>query len=464
MKVLEKMKFTCSDIQNALRVKPPVISGDLSKLSLSTDEIGFNGISIDSRTINKGNIFFAIKGEQFNGHDYIQQAIAGGASGIVVSEDISAGDVVTFKVNDTLRAFGNLASYYREKFDFACVAVTGSNGKTTTKEMLTACLQTKYNTHKTTGNFNNLVGLPLSLFKLEHHHQAGVFELGMSVPGEMSRLAEICRPQTAVYTNIAPVHLETMGSIDAIAKEKYELVKRMPPKGTVILNIDDNFFSEWIKQMPQNTITYGIEKDADYKVREFSIITGNKSSFKLNGVKYKINYPGKHNIYNAAAAVAAAVHLGCSPESLIEPLSKLKAYHLRSEIFESNGVVFIDDCYNANPVSMVNAIDALADYPSWGRKVAVLGDMFELGDNKEDFHVEIGWYLNLRKIDALFVYGELSKYYLSKYQTGVKEHFNNKTELIHSLKQYLKAADIVLVKGSRGMALEEITRSFRRDN
>lgn len=464
MKVLKKMKFTCSDIQNALKVKPLGISGDRSRLSLSTDEVGFNGISIDSRTINKDDIFFAIKGERFDGHDHIQQAIDGGASGVVVSKDISAGDVVTFKVNDTLRAFGNLASYYREKFNFVCVAVTGSNGKTTTKEMLAACLQTKYKTHKTTGNFNNLVGLPLSLFELEHHHQAGVFELGMSIPGEMSRLAEISRPQTAVYTNIAPVHLETMGSIDAIAKEKYELVKRMPSNGTVILNIDDNFFSEWIKRIPLNTVTYGIEKNADYKVREFSIIAGKKSSFKLNGVKYQINFPGKHNIYNAAAAVAAAVHLGCSPESLIEPLRKLKAYHLRSEIFESNGVVFIDDCYNANPVSMENAIDALADYPSWGRKVAVLGDMFELGDNKEDFHVEIGWYLNLRKIDALFTYGDLSNYYLSKYQTGVKEHFNNKTELIHSLKQYLKAADVVLVKGSRGMELEEITRSFRRNN
>ncbi|MCD6161651.1 MAG: UDP-N-acetylmuramoyl-tripeptide--D-alanyl-D-alanine ligase [candidate division Zixibacteria bacterium] len=464
MKVLEKMKLACSDIQNALSVQPLKTAKNHGKRLLSFDEVGFNGVSIDSRTTKKDDLFFAIKGERFDGHDYIQQAIANGASGVVVSKNISAGDVIVFKVNDTLRAFGNLASYYREKFNIECIGITGSNGKTTTKEMLAACLQTKYTVLKTTGNFNNLVGLPLSLFNLNHNYRVGVFELGMSIPGEMSRLAEISRPQTAVFTNIAPVHLETMGSIDAIAKAKYELVKRLPANGTVILNIDDNILSEWIKKTPQNTITYGIEKDADYKVSGFSIIAGKKSSFKLNGVSYQINYPGKHNIYNAAAAIAASVHLGVRPESLIEPLSKLKAYHLRSEVFESGGVVFINDCYNANPVSMENAIDALANYPSWGRKVAVLGDMFELGVNKEDFHVEIGWYLNLRNIDALFTYGKLSKYYLSKFQSGIKEHFKNKSELIHCLNQYLKAADVVLVKGSRGMALEEITRSFRRND
>lgn len=461
MKVLDKMKLNNAEIREVLRCRPVMTGNAYDKSPLSSTETGYSGVSIDSRTIMKDNLFFALRGEKYDGHDYIKQAIANGASGIVIDRSIASEETVAYKVDDTLQALGDLAAYYRRKFDIECVAITGSNGKTTTKEMLAVLLQTKFRTLKTTGNFNNLIGLPLSVFNLDDTYQVAVFELGMSIPGEMSRLAEISQPRVGVFTNIAPVHLETMGSVGAIARGKYELVEKLPPEGAIVLNIDDNFLPDWIEIVSQKTITYGLDNKADFKVSEFRFSTGGQSIFKVKGIEYRLNLPGRHNIYNAVAAIATAVYLGCKPEDLVEPLRRLQPYQLRSEVFECKGVVFINDCYNANPVSMENAIDVLADYPSWGRKIAVLGDMLELGHNEKGFHMEIGWYTGLKNIDALFTFGELSQYYLTKYQAGAKEHFDNKTELIQRLKQYLRAGDVVLVKGSRGMAMEEITKAFR---
>ncbi len=407
------------------------------------------------------DLFFALKGDRCDGHDFIGQAVARGAIGVVVSRDISVEKAVVFRVNDTLGALGDLAQFYRKRFDIKCVAVTGSNGKTTTKEMLSTCLETRYRTLKTKGNFNNLIGLPLSLLDLDDGHQVGLFELGMSVPGEITRLARICRPQVGVFTNIAPVHLETMGSVEAVAKAKYELVESLPRNGAVILNADDKYLSEWRDRIDQDVITFGLINDADFKVDEYRFSGDGLSSFFIRGVEFEINLPGICNIYNAVCAAAAAFYLGCNLESLVEPLRKMKPYHLRSEIFESDGVIFIDDCYNANPVSMKSAIDVLAEYPSKGRKIAVLGDMLELGDNQDDFHVEIGRYLNLKNIDAVFAIGKLARLYLNEPGTGENEHFNRKDKLALRLREYLQPGDVVLVKGSRAIALEEISKMFR---
>ena len=242
MKVIEKMKLSNADLEQVFRVQPVRISVS------SFDEIQFKGVSTDSRTIGKDDLFFALEGENYNGHDFIKQAIAKGASGIVVSKDIPVENAPVYKVTNTLKALGNLALYYRKRFDIKCVAVTGSNGKTTTKDMLAVCLQTVFNTIKTTGNFNNLIGLPLTLFNLDEKHQVGIFELGMSVPGEMSTLAQMCLPQVGVFTNIAPVHLETLGSVEAVARAKFELVEQIPENGTVILNADDSYLSGWLKK------------------------------------------------------------------------------------------------------------------------------------------------------------------------------------------------------------------------
>lgn len=346
--------------------------------------------------------------------------------------------------------------------DIKCAAITGSNGKTTSKEMLSACVNTRYNTFKTIGNFNNLIGLPLSIFNLESSHDAAVFELGMNTFGEISRLAEICKPQIAVFTNIAPVHLEHLGSIEAIAKAKYELIEKMPQDGVVALNSDDPILSNWAQKLDQKVITYGIENDADFKVESFEFLPDGSSKFALNGINFRINYYGKHNIYNAACAIAGASLFGIDPKDLVGVLESIKPGNLRSEIISKNAITIINDCYNANPISMKAAIDMFVEYPITGRRIAVLGDMLELGDDEIKYHEEIGTYLKNLKIDALFTSGELSKYFLTNFTGGYKMHFDDKKELVDELQSYLKPGDGVLIKGSRGIALEQVTEQLLR--
>ena len=447
------MKLSAADLQRALRLK----SSGGADFHTFSPEMAFTGISTDSRQTKKGDLFFALVGERFDGHDFIDQAVAKGAAGAVVSRLTSVKTMPVFKVKDTLEALGDLAAFYRAQLGFRCAAVTGSNGKTTTKEFLGACLATRFKTLRTQGNFNNLIGLPLTLFDLDDSHEAGVFELGMSLPGEIARLARICRPELAAFTNIAPVHLQTMGSIDAVAVAKYELIEAMPADGVAVLNIDDDYLRGWQKSIPCRVITYGIDRDADYRAEKVDVSGAGRARFVLNGVNFEIQFPGKHNIYNAACAVASACSFGCVLEDLAKPLASLKPYRQRSEILQTGGITIINDCYNANPVSMRVAIETLTSYPGQGRRIAVLGDMLELGQDKVAFHVEIGEFLEKAGVGALFAFGKLALHYLANYHTGHKAHFDDKRELSSALQKYVRPDDIVLVKGSRGMALEEIT-------
>lgn len=445
------------DLKSALKAEPINQFTNRDEIDIA----GFDGVSTDSRKINKGDLFFALIGEKFDGHDFLNQAVAAGAAGVVVSRDFVCDGAVVLKVDDTLKALGELAKFYRRKFDLQCLALTGSNGKTTTKEMLAACVGAKYKTFKTIGNFNNLIGLPLSIFKLDLSYEAAVLELGMSAPGEITRLAEISQPQIGVFTNIAPVHLESMGSIEAVAKAKYELIESLPAGGAAIVNADDKILSTWIDGIKQRVITYGIENAADFKVKKYATQPDGKSVFIIDRTQFMINFPGKHNIYNAACAIAAASALNIEMSDLLEPLANLKPYHLRSEVFKTAGVMFINDCYNANPASMKSAIDVLAAFPTSGRSVAVLGDMLELGSDEVQYHKEIGEYLSLEKIDALFTFGPLSHHYHDKFLGKFKSHFDNKMKLTESLRKFLKPDDVVLIKGSRGIALEEISSQFK---
>jgi UDP-N-acetylmuramoyl-tripeptide--D-alanyl-D-alanine ligase len=457
MLVLEKMKLSIEDLERAFNVKAVAKGGNVDTLSQS----GFNNISTDSRTVQSGDLFFALRGENYDGHSFIDKAIENGATGVVISKGTPGREAIIFKVPDTLKALGNLAASVRAKYNIKCLAVTGSNGKTTTKELLAGCLETKYKTLKTMGNFNNLIGLPLSLCRLDESYRAGVFELGMSLPGEISRLAEICQPQIGVFTNIAPVHLESMGTIEAVARAKFELIERLPSDGTVILNADDSIMSGWAKSLKQQVITYSLENKADFKVQQYRLLPDGRCQFDLNDIEFTINMPGKHNIYNTVAAIAAGSAVGINPANLVKPLAAMKPYHLRSEIFVARGVTVINDCYNANPYSMKSAIDTLTELRSRGRLIAVLGDMLELGENQIKFHVEVGKYLQQKNIDALFAVGDLARHYLNKFKGDFKEHFNNKKQLISKLNEYLQPGDVVLIKGSRRIALEEISESLR---
>lgn len=453
MLLLETMDLTLTDIETVLGAQANLDSKRNCSLTIS-------GVSTDSRTIHQGEIFFALKGDNFDGHDFIEQAFANGAVAAVVDRDIDYHSGIIIRVADTLKALGDLAQSYRKRFDIICVAITGSNGKTTTKEMTACCLESRYSVLKTLGNLNNLIGLPQNLFRLEDHHQVGVFELGMSFPGEIARLAQICEPKIGVFTNIAPVHLENMKTIEAIAAAKHELMENLAVDGLAIINSDDPILRTWIGREQRKIVTYAIDSAADYRAERIrQSEQGNE--FYVAGVKFAISHIGRHNIYNALAAIACADQFGCGLESSANALAKLQPGNLRSDVFRNHGITIIDDCYNANPVSMKLAIDTLASYPAKGKKIAVLADMLELGEHEIEFHQDIGRHLNRTGIDALFAYGKLAKNYLSDFHGSVSAHYDEKEMLISDLLNYMKKGDVVLVKGSRGMALEQISKRLR---
>ena len=454
MLVTEIMKYSTDEITKAIAAK---VSNNTNGVFIDND---FIGVSTDSRSVKSGDLFFALKGESFDGHRFVEQAIAKGAAGVVVSEDIESDKTIVFKVDDTLKALGDLASFVRSQYNIKCIAITGSNGKTTTKEILAACLRLKYNTLKSEGNFNNLIGVPLSIFQLNETHEAAVFELGMSYPGEISRLAQISHPQVGIFTNIAPAHLESMGSIEAIAKAKRELIDGLPSDGTAVINVDNQILASWIKDIKQNVITYGINDDADYRAENIEITADGSSKFNIKEIQYHLSFPGRHNIYNAVAAIAGASTLGIGYKELSDTIDNIKPYKQRSEIFTVGGITIINDCYNANPESMKAAIDLLAGYPSAGRRIAVLGDMLELGTNEIDFHKQIGSHLKIKNIDALFAIGKLAEFYLNNYSNGFKALYKDKTEMAEALKRFLHSGDVVLIKGSRGAVLEKVTEKL----
>lgn len=461
MPLLDVMKFDLSEVQKALAAHISLDNPLARKYPYDLADVVVTGVSTDTRTIKPGDLFFALVGENFDGHKFVKDAFARGAVAAVVNQDHVGNGNLLIRVKDTLQALGDLAAYYRSRYSILCTAITGSNGKTTTKELTAACYRTKYQTITTIGNFNNLIGLPLSLFNLDDTCKAGVFEIGMSHLGQIKRLAQICQPQVGVFTNVAPVHLETLGTIEAVAAAKYELVESLPEDATVILNIDDKILAGWRKNIRQKVITYGIDNQADFHAESVIFHKDGSSSFEAIGVKYHLNLPGKHNIYNALAAIAAAVNDGCNPQSLIESLAAFRPFHLRSEVFQSGGVTVINDCYNANPASMKMAIAALAEFPGGKRKIAVLADMLELGTNEAEFHRQIGECLTNNRIDALFAYGNLGEKYIEKFSGEFKMHFTNKQSLLDELRRYLQPDDVVLVKGSRGMALEEVSDDLR---
>ena len=456
MPLVEIMKLSLAEVISVLSAKTNSEVG-----AASLPDAAIRGISTDTRSIRHGDLFIALKGENFHGHNFVGDAFDRGAAAAVVGPDFISSGKALIKVPDTLKALGDLAAYYRSKFNFKCIAITGSNGKTTTKEMLGACLRTRYSTLQTAGNLNNLIGLPMTMFNLDEGYTAGVFELGMSYPGEIDRLAQICQPEIGVFTNIAPVHLESMGTMEAVANAKFELVRRMPGDGTIILNIDDNILATWLGKAARRVVTFGIDSSADFRARSIMHAEGGASRFRIHDIEYRIQLPGKHNIYNALAAIAAASASGCEMKDLVGPLANLRPNNLRSEVFVNGGVTVINDCYNANPVSMRMAIDTLWEYEAAGRKIAVLADMLELGDKTRDYHREIGEYLSLRRIDALFAFGKLSQLYVEHFNGAFKMHFTDKKSLAAELSGYLRPDDVILVKGSRGMALEQISESFR---
>ncbi len=417
------------------------------------------GIKIDSRKIDQDDLFIAIKGPRYDGHDFIEAAMSNGAVAAIVSgqeaerRKLYGERYIT--VDDTIYALGELAKHHRKKLTLTVVAVTGSNGKTTVKNLIYEILSRNGPTLKSPANFNNFFGLPLSIFQINDRHKSAVLELGMSARGEISRLGEIASPDVAVITNVGPVHLEFFNNVDEIAEAKLEILERIEPGGTLIVNGDDEILNGKISQGDYEIVRFGLSGENDINPQNLTFDENQLPSFKITGTPIRSNLPGVHNVYNILTAFAVSKVSGVSPELAAAAIDRYRPDEMRSEIIKKKGITFIIDCYNANPVSMKYALDTMAKMECKGRRIAVMGDMLELGELSEMYHRQIGIYASEQGIDTVFCYGPLAG--LIAESSGEKAyHFDEQEELAERLLREIARGDMVLFKGSRGMALENI--------
>src|SRR6202521_3346337 len=365
------------------------------------------GYSIDSRTIQLGELFFAVKGERMDGHDFVSQALEKGATAAVIRQDQFARYSVKTRlmtVADTLAALQTLASAVRRLWGKPLIGVTGSTGKTTTKEAIAHVLSTRFRVLKSEGNFNNHFGLPLMLLKIEPEHDLAVIEMGMSHAGEIAALAKIAQPEIGVVTNVAPVHLEFFESVAWIARAKYELVEALPAGGTAVLNADDEYVSQFGRDFRGKVVLYGLRSSADVRAENIQPRGSEGSAFDVvvGGCREKaiLHLVGTHNIYNALAAVAVGLERGLSPSEAVSALASLAAADKRGQVVKLGNITVINDCYNCNPKALEAMVDALAAMPA-KRRIVVAGAMLELGPAGDDLHRQAGEYIAKKKIDVL---------------------------------------------------------------
>ncbi len=422
-----------------------------------------SGITIDSRAVNENDLYIAIKGENFDGHDFSQSAVENGAAAVMCHKDIDV-DCPKIIVEDTQEAFLALASWYRERFDFPVVGLTGSVGKTTTKEMICSAFSSEKKTLKTEGNLNNKIGVPRTLMRLDSSYQAAVVEMGMDSRGQISILSRCAKPVAGVITNIGVSHMEKLGSREGILEAKLEILDGLKDGAPIFLNGDDPYLmSAHIEKRP--VIYYGINNSICKYKAENIVSQGTSTSFEIHceDKVYDVTIPtiGKHNVYNAVAAFAVAVECGVAAENAVKGLLSYEPSGMRQRINQKNGITFIEDCYNASPDSVRAAINTLSSFKT-GRRVAVLGDMLELGSVSADAHRDSGVLAAKKGIDAVFTYGERSIVTAVKAQemgVGETAHFTDKEALAERISTYLRPGDVVMFKASRGMMLEEVIES-----
>ena len=421
-----------------------------------------SGYSIDSRTIQKGDLFFAVKGERLDGHDYVEQAIAKEAVAAVVQKDQISRYLWKSKlivVDDTLAALQSLATAVRRLWGKPLVAVTGSAGKTTTKDAIAHLLSTKYRVLKTEGNFNNHFGLPLMLLKLEPEHETAVVEMGMSHAGEITALAKIGQPNIGVVTNVAAVHLEFFHSVADIARAKYELVASLPMGGTAILNADDEYVSQFGRDFHGKVVRYGLKPSADVWAEHIEQRGPEGSTFDLVRGTFRehVHLPlvGSHNIYNALAAVAVALERGITLADAAKAVSTLAPSDKRGQVVKVDNITVINDCYNSNPKALESMVSALAAMPA-RRHIVVAGEMLELGSAGLEMHRRAGSFIGEQKIDVLIgVRGLAQQMVDAAAKSGTDAMFMATPEEAGVwLSKEAKPGDIVLLKASRGVKLE----------
>ncbi len=432
----------------------------------------FTGVTTDTRKLKQGALFCALEGENFNGHDFVSAAFRKGAAGVVVAK----GHSIKFPkkrwvlaVNDTLDALGDLAMAWRQQFDLPIIGVTGSNGKTTTKSLIAQVLDKRFTVLKTAKNYNNLIGVPWTLFRLTGRHRMAVIEMGMNTPGEIDRLAQITQPQIGVLTNVARAHLEGVGSLTSVGRAKAELLKRLPPDGLAVINADDPRVLKLARYSRAQVLTYGFGPNANFRGRRFKGQGFEGSSFevKLNK-KWKqiqLNIPGRYNALNALAAIAIASHFKIPGTVIAQSLKNVKLPTGRmTRIKLRNGTLIIDDCYNANPDSVLSALSILKT--SKRRKIVILGDMLELGKHSRRAHREIGEATARAGANELYAVGDWSADIASGARkagmTAAQIHTcADAKEASRMIRGEVLKGDLVLVKGSRGIHLEKVVSTIR---
>ena len=457
-------QFSWSLGELARAAKTEVIGGGIPET--------IEAVGTDSRSLPPGCLFIALRGERFDGHAFIDEAIRQGARAVLMDkegasshEDLNALGVGVLVAEDTLQAYGDIAAFHRRELARPVAAILGSNGKTTTKELLAAALGVRGNIHKTQGNFNNLIGVPKTILDWKGYEWAAVLEMGMNIPGELERLAEIAAPSVGVITNVSPAHLEGLGTIENVAKAKGELFAGLPENAVGIINADDPMIQGICVPMLNNRprFSFGELPSADIRIQDYrNTLDGLHVNLMVEGTPLEAELPicGGHNAHNCAAAVAMAYALGSTLSSIAEGLSNVEVPGGRLRLLNDlpTGIQLIDDTYNANPSSMRAAFSTLVDLGKDARCIAVLGDMYELGEQAESFHRETGreaaaagveWVLTLGEMGELITEGARS--------AGARaDAFTDIQQLKEVLEVGINEGDWILVKGSRGMKMERI--------
>lgn len=428
-------------------------------------EAEINAVCIDTRKITKGCLFICIKGERFDAHQFADEALEKGAAAVMIDEDINPNGAYV-KVENTTKALLTLGGYYRSKFSIPVVALTGSVGKTTTKEFTHLVVNAKYNAIKTQGNLNNEIGLPQMLFQIDDSVEAAVIEMGMNHFGEIRRLVNATKPTVALITNIGVSHIENLGSRDGILKSKLEITEGLKEGAPLILNGDDDKLST-VTSEKHKICFYGIE-NGDFKAKNI-VETNGKTSFDIeyfgNSQHVEIPTIGVHNVYNSLAAFAVGYFLDVDAQMAADALSNYVPAGMRQKVVNVGGITSIEDCYNASPDSMRAALTTLRNTEG-NKKIAVLGDMLELGDYAETAHSMVGEMVAENNIDYLLAYGENAKYYYSTAkENGCKEAylFDDKAELSKKLLEIIEVGDAVIFKASRGMKLEDVINTVYKE-
>ena len=452
--------FTKTEIQEATG----------ASVAVSGEKTLFSGVETDTRVIGRDALFVALKGERFDGHDFVGKAVQQGAAGVIVSEmrdEYREYGIAVFVADDTLKAYQALARFQRRRFSIPVVAVTGSVGKTSTRNMIASVLSQKYDVLQTEKNFNNEIGLPRTLLQLTERHEACVVEMGMRGLGQIAELVDIGEPTIGVVTNVGKSHIELLGSQENIAKAKSELVQGLDAKGTAILNGDDPFVAPMKDLCQGRSVLYGTDDSA--QIRAENIVCDEKGvrfTCRCFDRTFDVSVPviGRHNVYNALAAIASGYLTGLSDAELQSGLSAYRGMAMRQELLHLGPYTFINDTYNANPASMAEAIRTL-DLLTKGRKIAVLGGMGELGDWAEREHRAIGRLVADMKLDALITMGNLAEDIARAAQdAGMKAVYmtDSHEAAARQLKALLRDGDTVLLKGSRSFAMEKILPYFER--